>query len=76
MPYYTHHKIRALTNVYAFTFYQNTLLTECFITYFTAIWALTTVYAFMFHQNTMLTECLCGRTHIATFQFTATHHST
>ena len=43
-------------------FYQAALLTECLITYFTAIRALTTMYAYMPYQIAPFTECLI--THI------------
>ena len=37
--------------------YKTALLSECLITYFTAVRALTTVNVLMSYKNTLLTEC-------------------
>jgi len=37
---------------------QNPLLTECLITYCTAVRAITTMYALVYYQSALLTECL------------------
>jgi hypothetical protein len=44
--------------MYALMCDQLTLLTECLVTYFTAVWPFPSMYALMFDQNTLMTEHL------------------